>query len=485
MSGDGRLDRALVSGIAWTALFRWSAQLVSWVATAFAARLLTPGDYGIVSMATIGIGLIRMVEDFGLDSILVQDRSIVGVQQARLAGLVVAIGITFCASFLILAHPIAAFFHEPQVAWAVIGLSILCVTDALQVVPRATLQRQLEFRRFAMIAPVQMFATQSVLLAAAAAGWGFWALIVSSVAGAVVVTALLLVWRPYAVSWPRELGALARPLRQGWNVLAGRIAYYAFNVADQAIIGRGLGKDALGAYSFATTFANVPAQEVTSVVGRVMPGVFSEVQHMPAELRRYFVVLTEFISYVAFPIAVGIALTADMIVALVLGPQWDAVVLPLRILGLFAVFSASQIAVAHVLMWTGQFRAVMWCTILAGVIMPLAFLVAVQYGLPAVAAVWVVVYPLVNIPPLFIAFRTISLSFTDWGKILTPALMGCVGMSIGVLALLACMADSIALSLQCAAAVSGGALVYCSILWFGFRSRLLAMLHIARATRSA
>ncbi|HJR03044.1 MAG TPA: oligosaccharide flippase family protein, partial [Methylomirabilota bacterium] len=79
MSGDGRLDRALVSGIAWTALFRWSAQLVSWVATAFAARLLTPGDYGIVSMATIGIGLIRMVEDFGLDSILVQDRSIVGV----------------------------------------------------------------------------------------------------------------------------------------------------------------------------------------------------------------------------------------------------------------------------------------------------------------------------------------------------------------------------------------------------------------------
>ena len=202
MPDDKRLDRALVSGIAWTAVLRWGAQLASWIATAFAARLLTPGDYGIIAMATIGIGLLRMVEDFGLDAILVQDRSIAGVQQARLAGLVVAIGVTFCAVFLALAQPIAIFFREPQVAWAVAGLSVLCVTDALQVVPRAMLQRQLEFRRFAMIAPVQVLATQSVLLVAAASGWGFWALITSSIAGAVAVTAVLVVWRPYAVAWP-------------------------------------------------------------------------------------------------------------------------------------------------------------------------------------------------------------------------------------------------------------------------------------------
>ena len=93
------LDRSLVSGMAWTAVLRWSAQIVSWVATFYAAHLLAPGDYGLVAMATLAIGLARMVEDFGLDAILVQDRAITGNSQARLAGLLLMLGLALTAFF--------------------------------------------------------------------------------------------------------------------------------------------------------------------------------------------------------------------------------------------------------------------------------------------------------------------------------------------------------------------------------------------------
>src|SRR5438045_7893981 len=69
-TGQISVDRSLVSGIAWTAVLRWGAQLFSWIATFYAAHRLAPSDYGLVSMATIGIGLARIVEDFGIDSIL-------------------------------------------------------------------------------------------------------------------------------------------------------------------------------------------------------------------------------------------------------------------------------------------------------------------------------------------------------------------------------------------------------------------------------
>ena len=39
-----RLDRSLVSGIAWTVAFRWIAQVISWAATLYVARFLVPGD---------------------------------------------------------------------------------------------------------------------------------------------------------------------------------------------------------------------------------------------------------------------------------------------------------------------------------------------------------------------------------------------------------------------------------------------------------
>ena len=143
MSDAQSLDRALASGIAWTAASRWLAQIVSWGATLYAVRVLTPSDYGLVSMATVSIGFARMVEDFGLDSVLVQDRSVVGVRQSQIAGLMVLLGVGLCSCFALLAQPIAAFFHEPRVAWIIGLMSLLLITDSLQVVPRALLQRDL------------------------------------------------------------------------------------------------------------------------------------------------------------------------------------------------------------------------------------------------------------------------------------------------------------------------------------------------------
>ena len=118
----GGLDHSLVSGMAWTAILRWSAQIISWMGTFYAARLLKPADYGLVAMAMLAIGLARMVEDFGMDAILVQDRAIVGGPRARLAGLLLALGVALSAVFALAAQPIAWFFDEPRLVWMVVAL---------------------------------------------------------------------------------------------------------------------------------------------------------------------------------------------------------------------------------------------------------------------------------------------------------------------------------------------------------------------------
>jgi teichuronic acid exporter len=451
---------------------RWSAQAFSWFATLVAAHRLTPGDYGIVAMATVGIGMLRLVEDFGLDSILVQDRSIVGLQQARLAGLILTVGASCCLVFLVLAQPIAAFFSEPRVALVVAAMSVLFVTDALQVVPRALLQRELAFRRLALALFVQVFVTQTVLLVAVRAGWGVWSLVVNSVAGAIAVTALLIVWRPYPVRWPREFATLARPVLQGWRVVVSRMAWYAYNTLDQTIIGRVLGKDALGAYSFATTFASLSMQEVGSVVNKVVPAVFSQTQHRRAQLRRYFLALTELVSYLTLPLSIGLALTADLFIRLALGPQWNAVIVPLQLLCLYAAFYSTQLLVSHVIMWTGQFRLNMWFTILTAVVLPIGFLVGVKHGLAGVALCWAVLYPLTNVPPLVICCRTISMSIRQWLESLRPASSASLVMAAAVLAVRAALPLDVRLPVAFITSVGIGVLAYCVVLWFGFRARI-------------
>lgn len=478
------MDRSLVSGMAWTAVMRWSAQVVSWIGTFYAARLLVPGDYGLVSMAMLAIGLARMVEDFGMDAILVQDRTLVGQDQARLAGFLLLLGVVLAALFIALSYPVATFFGEPKVQVIIAALSLVFVTDALQVVPRAQLQRGLEFRRLGVATFVQVLATQGALVTAATLGLGHWSLVVNTLAGALVVTLLLIYWSPFAVAWPRQLGTLLGPLKQGWRILASRAAWYGYNNADQTVIGKVLGKDALGAYSFATTLSTLTQQEIGSIVGKVVPGIFSGLQNRPDELRRYFLLLTELVTAISVPIVIGLALLADLFIPLLLGPKWLAVIAPLQLLCVYSAFNSSQLLLSHVLMWTGQFRVNMWCSILTGVTMPLAFLFAIDHGLVGIGWAWAVVYPIVNIPQFFYAFRTIDIRVWHWLRALWPSLAGCAVMTLAIFALRwAIPADAMRPGARFAILVSAGAGSYLATLWFAFRRRVMVYVELGRQLR--
>jgi O-antigen/teichoic acid export membrane protein len=477
------VDRLLVSGIAWTAVMRWIAQVISWVATFYAARQLAPGDYGLVAMAMFGIGMARMIEDFGLDSILIQDRSIVGLARSRLAGFLIGVAFVLCVAFIFLAQVIAMFFREPQVAAIVMMLSMMFLLDAAQVVPRAQLQRELQFRRLAIVGLVQVIVTSIILVGAVEAGLGYWSLVFNTLGGTAAATVLLIFWSPYSIAWPREIAKLSRPLLHGWRMLASRAAWYGYSNADQAIIGRVLGKDALGPFSFAVTFSSLLQQEIGAIVSRVVPGIFSEVQDQRAELRRYFLMLTEFLTLMTFPTVIGMALTADLVIPLILGPEWDSVIVPLRLLCFYSAFLSAQLMVSHVLLWTGQFRVNMWCSILPGVVMPLVLLAAVRQGLPGIAWAWAVIFPLLNAPSLFFAFRTLGISVWQWFGSLKAAVVGCIVMSVAVLGLRALLPEGLPLAATTALSIAAGALAYPAAIWFGFGDRVRSILALVGALR--
>jgi O-antigen/teichoic acid export membrane protein len=277
---------------------------------------------------------------------------------------------------------------------------------------------------------------------------------------------------------------LAMPLLQGWRILASRIAWYVYSSADQTIVGRVLGKDALGAYSFATTFSTTISQEISSVVISVVPGVFSSVQDRRDELRRYFLILTELLAYLTLPVSFGLAVTADLVVQIVLGPQWQAVVVPLQLLCLYAAFYSCQVLNVHVMLWTGQFRANMWLNVLTAVLLPVAFYIGAQEGLPGVAWAWVIAFPLVNVPAFVIAFRTIRIGIGAWVGAIWPALSACLAMYGAVLALRGALPNAMPAPAQAAFSVAVSGLVYAAVLWWCFRRRVLAVVDFLRLIRS-
>src|SRR5438094_9468138 len=106
-----QLDRSLVRGVAWVAVIKWISQIVSWASALVVARILSPSDYGLVSLATVYLGLLTMIGEFGVGAAVVTLRNLTEEQVSQLNSLAVLTGI---AGFLIscaLAGPLASFFH--------------------------------------------------------------------------------------------------------------------------------------------------------------------------------------------------------------------------------------------------------------------------------------------------------------------------------------------------------------------------------------
>lgn len=468
---ERRRDRSLVSGLAWTAAAKWTAQVFSWASTLVVARLLTPDDYGIIGMAAVYLGLVQLVSEFGLGTALIQRRDLDDVQVARINGLSVLIGLALLALSMVVAPLLARFFHEPAVRTVVMVLATTYVITSFQVVPNALLARELRFRRLALIEFTEALTQTAVALALALAGARYWAIVFGSIAAKIVGTVLLLTTRTHRLAWPGQLTQMRDVLTFGWQVVVSRLTWYAYSNADFVVIGRMLGTAALGAYSFGWTIASIPADKLNGVLGRVIVPVFAEVQHETAALSRYLVRLSQGLVFALLPASVGMALVAPEFVRFFLGDRWVAATVPLQLLSVHVTVRCINGLFAQALLAIGETRQSMRLGLWQVAVMPALFILGAKlWGVPGVALMWLVGHPVVTFPLLILyTARRVRLPLSELAVALWPAVAGTAVMTGAVLAAKASLPMETPVGVQLAVSVFVGGAAYAALMWGLFR----------------
>src|SRR5713226_1839930 len=135
------LDRSLLSGLAWTGAARWVTQIVSWVITLFIARLLTPSDFGVLTLAQLPVELVALVSEFGVGTAVVTLRDLSTAQLAQLNTFCVVLGVFGFLVASALALPLAHFFAAPELPPVLMVVATSLVVTSLRIVPSASLQR--------------------------------------------------------------------------------------------------------------------------------------------------------------------------------------------------------------------------------------------------------------------------------------------------------------------------------------------------------
>ena len=385
--------------------------------TVILARLLTPSDFGLVAMVAPVVAFASLFQEFGLQQAVIQSRDISQDQQTRLFWLNIALSTAVAATLAAASPLITVFYGDERVKLLTICWTLPLLMGALGAQHQALLSRH---ARFVTIASIEAVAVSVGFVAAVAAAWiwqSYWALWVSTVATAAVVTLgawCTSGWRPGA-PWTRaSVGPL---LHFGANLTGFSFANFFARNLDNVIIARVAGTAALGYYDRAYKLLLFPLQNINQPVTRVMVPLLSRLQSDPARFRRAYIMAAGMVSLVSVPgVAVATACSEDL-VRLLLGEAWLPAAGIFSWLGIAGLTQPIHNSTGWIFIAQGKTRQMFLWGLYASSMTVLSFVVGIQWGAIGLAAGYALSGWVLRLPVLYIVLHRVG-PVTFWDMIL-------------------------------------------------------------------
>lgn len=398
------------------------------------ARLLTPGDFGLVAMVNVIVGFVAMFKDAGLSMATIQRDAITREQVSTVFWINVGISLALVLITVSVAPLIAAFYGEPRLVWITIALASTLLFGGLMVQHQALLRRKMRFQTLAVIEVLSVVAGIAAGIGMALAGFGYWALVGMVVANSIAHTVFVWVTLRWWPGLPKRGTGVGSMLRFGGNIVGFNFLNYFARNADNVLIGKVWGAIPLGFYDKAYQLLMLPISQVNAPIASVAVPGLCRLQGDPARYRAYFI--KGFTAVVAFtlPVVGALAVFAEEAVLLLLGPQWMDSVDLFRLLAVAAVGGAIGNPTGWLMISSGHSDRYLKLALFISPLIILSFALGLPYGARGVAIGYSVIMTLLILPSYVYATRGTPVRIGDiFGAMLRPLAAGGVAAGAGCL----------------------------------------------------
>ena len=314
----------LRNSLLWSVGGRYLTLALQLLAFVVLARLLTPEDVGLYSVAAALIGLTQVLREFGVGTYLIQEKELTPARIRTAFTLSLLFSATLCLAVLVLARPIADFYREPRLeaVTRVLALSFLLIPFGSTAL--AILNRDMRFKALFWISTSSAVLSQLAALGFAALGFGYWSLVWSSlVATGVSVTGAAIAARGGLLHKP-TLGEWRRVLNFGSQLVAGRIVSELSLSFNDLVVGRVLGLAEVGILSRAQGVMNLAHRDFLNAIRNVALPAFAKAHREGSDVDLLHAKFVANAAAFAWPFYGLLALFPLEALRLLFGPQWDA-----------------------------------------------------------------------------------------------------------------------------------------------------------------
>lgn len=294
------------------------------------ARLLSPHDFGVYSVAVVLMGFIHILRDMGVGQYLVQETALDRQKIRAAAGAVMTTSWLLAPVVYFAGAPVAAFYREPGVADVLHVLAVSLVLIPFGATVQAWMHRHM---RFGPLLVMRVGSTTVQIVTSIALAWtghGFMSLAWGSVAGVVFTIVVANLYRPPELRVLPSFRHMSGVFRFGGRAATMGLLTELSAGLPEMVVGRTLGMEPVGVYGRARgqiqLFNRLFSASIFAVGLPHFARLHREGKPLAADFRRG----AECMLGVAWPIFAGLALFAEPLIRLLYGPQWGqaAVLVP-------------------------------------------------------------------------------------------------------------------------------------------------------------
>lgn len=435
-----KLKAIVIIGLLWRVGEQFGTQIIQFVTQLVLARILMPGDYGVISIITVFITISQVFVDSGFGQALVQNKKIDNVDLSSVFFANLAVALMAYIIIFASAPIIAGFYKEPIIKYVLRAQGIVIIINALNVVQNSVMIRNMQFKKSFMGSGIGTLTQGIVGIILAVMNLGVWALTFSQIARSIVITIVL--WK--TVKWKFQFNFSAKRMRElfkyGSGILISNLVNTIFVNLQTLIVGKKFNSENLGFYTRGEQFPQLVSNNITMPLSAVLFPTMTKLQDNRKELKNVMQRIIVMGSYFTFPLMTILAIVAKPIVLLLLTEKWLPCVPFLQLACIKFAFSPIHDANLQAITAIGKSVIFMKLSIVKNVITLMILFISINFGIFAVAVGGVVASLLSIFIDIAPNIKIISYSLKDQLHDLLPnmilaGLVGLITYSIGYIGL--------------------------------------------------
>lgn len=323
---------SVLSGFFWTYAERTLAQLFGLVVTIVLARIVTPKEYGVISIATVFITFMDTFATSGFGNALIQKKDADDIDYSSVLYFNILFSFLLYAVIFIISPLIASFYNMSNLCPILRTMGVRIPVAAINSVQQAYVSQNFIFKKF-------FFATLGGTLISGFFGiylachnYGAWSLVAQYLTNVIINTLILwftVKWRPIKKF---SLSRLTKLLSFGWKILATDLLINVYANIQDLIIGKRFSSSDLAYSNRGRQFPSLIATNVNTSINKVLFPVLAHEQENRDYLKMVVRKSIRVGSYTLSPLLVGLAAVASPLINLLLTSKWASCVPYLRIM---------------------------------------------------------------------------------------------------------------------------------------------------------